>query len=136
MIYSKNTQKLKERASLENLTGCNDIIFEFALWTTYWTSSERLMYVQFTSCVYEVLLTYLILLLVHMNLICFMCNKRNHSICYTTTKYEVHTFKNKNKIIIKSKNILWNFYFRAFHEIQFQSHFMKDEILSWNASTF
>ena len=26
-----------------------------------------------------------------------MCNKRNHSICYTTTAYEVHTFKNKNK---------------------------------------
>ena len=27
----------------------------------------------------------------------FMCNERNHSFCYTTTTYEVHTFKNKNK---------------------------------------
>ena len=27
-----------------------------------------------------------------------MCNGRNHSICYTTTRYEVHTFKNKNKV--------------------------------------
>ena len=26
-----------------------------------------------------------------------MCNERNHSICYTTTTYQVHTFKNKNK---------------------------------------
>ena len=26
-----------------------------------------------------------------------MCNERNHSICYTTTTYEVHIFKNKNK---------------------------------------
>ena len=26
-----------------------------------------------------------------------MCNERNHSICFTTTTYQVHTFKNKNK---------------------------------------
>ena len=26
-----------------------------------------------------------------------MCNERNHSICYATTTYEVHTFKNRNK---------------------------------------
>ena len=26
-----------------------------------------------------------------------MCHERNPSICYTTTKYEVYTFKNKNK---------------------------------------
>ena len=26
-----------------------------------------------------------------------MCNERNHNICYTTTTYKVHTFKNKNK---------------------------------------
>ena len=31
----------------------------------------------------------------------FMWNERNHSICYTITTYEVHTFKNKNKIIKK-----------------------------------
>ena len=27
----------------------------------------------------------------------FMCNERNHSICYITTTYEVHTFKNKTE---------------------------------------
>ena len=37
------------------------------------------------------------LLVVHVNLMQFMCNERNHSICYTTTTYEVHTFKNKNE---------------------------------------
>ena len=26
-----------------------------------------------------------------------MCNEINHSVCYTTATYEVHTFKNKNK---------------------------------------
>ena len=26
-----------------------------------------------------------------------MCNERNQSICYTKTRYEAHTFKNKNK---------------------------------------
>ena len=29
----------------------------------------------------------------------------------------------------------WNFSFRAFHDIQFQVHFMKHEILSWNTLT-
>ena len=33
------------------------------------------------------------------------------------------------------KDTLWNFSFRAFHEIQFQGHFMKYEILSWNTFT-
>ena len=28
----------------------------------------------------------------------FMCSDRNHSICYTTTTYEVHAFKNENKM--------------------------------------
>ena len=28
-----------------------------------------------------------------------MCNKRIHSICFTITKYGVHTFKNGNNII-------------------------------------
>ena len=27
-----------------------------------------------------------------------MSNDRNHSICYTTTTYEVHIFNNENKI--------------------------------------
>ena len=31
------------------------------------------------------------LLTVHINLM-FICNERNHSICYTRTAYEVHTF--------------------------------------------
>ena len=31
------------------------------------------------------------------NLMQLMWNERNHSICYTATTYEVHTFKNKNK---------------------------------------
>ena len=35
------------------------------------------------------------LLVVHMNLM-FMCNERNHSICYTTARHEVHAFQNKN----------------------------------------
>ena len=26
-----------------------------------------------------------------------MCNERNHSICYTTTTFGIHTFKNENK---------------------------------------
>ena len=26
-----------------------------------------------------------------------MCNERNHSICYITTTYEVHTFKNETE---------------------------------------
>ena len=33
------------------------------------------------------------------------------------------------------KDTLWNFSFRGFHEIQFQGHFMKHEILSWNTFT-
>ena len=32
--------------------------------------------------------------------------------------------------ISKGKDTLWNFSFRAFHEIQFQGHYMKHEILS------
>ena len=28
----------------------------------------------------------------------FMCNKTNHNICYNIISYEVHTFKNGNKI--------------------------------------
>ena len=36
---------------------------------------------------------------------------------------------------LQGKDTLWNFCFRAFHEIQFQGHFMKDEILSWNTFT-
>ena len=35
----------------------------------------------------------------------------------------------------KRKDTLWNFSFRTFHEIQFQGHFMKHEILSWNIFT-
>ena len=37
------------------------------------------------------------LLLLHMSLMQFMYNERNHSVCYTTATYEVHNFKNRNK---------------------------------------
>ena len=37
--------------------------------------------------------------------------------------------------ISKRKDTLWNFSFRAFHEIQFQGYYMKHEILSWNTFT-
>ena len=36
---------------------------------------------------------------------------------------------------ILEARVHWNFSFRAFHEIQFQEHFMKHEILSWNTFT-
>ena len=32
-----------------------------------------------------------------LNVMQFMCNERNNSICYTTASYEVHTFKKKNE---------------------------------------
>ena len=35
----------------------------------------------------------------------------------------------------KGKDTLWNFSFKTFHEIQFQGHFVKHEILSWNTLT-
>ena len=38
-----------------------------------------------------------LLLVVHINLMYFMCNERNHSIGNTTTTYQVRTFKNKNE---------------------------------------
>ena len=38
------------------------------------------------------------LLVVHMNLIQFICSDRIHSICYATATDEVHIFLNKNKI--------------------------------------
>ena len=37
------------------------------------------------------------ILIVHIDLMSFMCKDRNHSICYTITTYEVHTFKKKKK---------------------------------------
>ena len=37
--------------------------------------------------------------------------------------------------LILEVRVHWNFSFRAFHEIQFQEHFMKHEILSWNTFT-
>ena len=37
-----------------------------------------------------------------------MCNERNHNICYTTTTYEVHAFKNK----IKRKSLRVIFVYR------------------------
>ena len=36
---------------------------------------------------------------------------------------------------ILEARVHWNFSFRAFHEIQFQEHFIKHEILSWNTFT-
>ena len=39
------------------------------------------------------------------------------------------------KMLFLKGRIHWNFSFRAFHEIQFQGHFMKHEILSWNTFT-
>ena len=41
---------------------------------------------------------------------------------------------NNDSNSLKAK-IHWNFSFRAFHEIQFQGHFVKLEILSWNTFT-
>ena len=35
----------------------------------------------------------------------------------------------------KGKDTLWNLSFRVFHEIHFQGHFMKHEMLSWNTFT-
>ena len=40
------------------------------------------------------------LMVVHMNLTWLICNERNYSIFYTIAKYEVHTFKNVDKIKI------------------------------------
>ena len=40
---------------------------------------------------------------------------------------------NIHRYISKGKDTLWNVSFRGFHEIQFQGHFMKHKILSWNA---
>ena len=34
--------------------------------------------------------------------------------------------------ISKGKDTPWKFSFKAFHQIQFQGHFIKHEILSWN----
>ena len=64
--------------SVENLTGYDDIVCEFALCTF------NLLYrfVNF-SWLFNVV---------------YMCNERSHSICYTTTTYEVHAIKNQNKI--------------------------------------
>ena len=36
-----------------------------------------------------------------MNLVRFMCNERNHRICYIPTTYEVHAFKNEKRKKIK-----------------------------------
>ena len=44
-----------------------------------------------------------------MNLMLFMCNERNHSTCYTSTTYEVHTFKNTKKR--KPFNFVYDFLF-------------------------
>ena len=49
------------------------------------------------------------LLVVHMNLMQFMWNERNHGICYTITTYELHTLKNKNKI--KSLRYIFGYIF-------------------------
>ena len=41
----------------------------------------------------------------------------------------------KRVSVFKGKDTLWNFFFRGFHEIQFQEHFMRYKTLSWNALT-
>ena len=41
-----------------------------------------------------------------MNLMYFMCNERNHNICYTTATYEVHFLKNQKKKKKKKKKII------------------------------
>ena len=43
---------------------------------------------------------------------------------------QVQVFSCEFSEISKGKDTLWNFSFKAFHEIQFQGHFMKYEILS------
>ena len=47
---------------------------------------------------------------------------------FSKTHVKVST---KTEVFLKP-NIHWNFPFKAFHEIQFQKHFMKHEILPWN----
>ena len=44
---------------------------------------------------------------------------------------EIYFLKKKSE----GKDTLWNISFRAFHEIQFQEHFMKHEMFLWNNFT-
>ena len=72
--------KEEKTISVENLTGHDDIVCEFALCT--FNLLDRV--VNFSW----------LLIWIY----CSLCAaRRSHSICYTTTKYEVHTFKNKNQ---------------------------------------
>ena len=73
-IKSKETKE-ENRIPIENLMGYDDIISEFALY----------------------ILTYLIGSWIYRGCSEESNDQRNHSICYTTTTSEVHTFKNKNK---------------------------------------
>ena len=77
----QKTEETKEekRISVENLTGYNDIVCEFALCT--FNLLDRAA--NFSWLLYEFNVVYL--------------RPEKYSICYTTTTYEVHAFKNKNK---------------------------------------
>ena len=73
-----HTNSRRKRISVENLKGYNKVICEFALRTLL------------DVCEFALFLLYL-------NFMYFMCNEGDHNICYTTTTYEGHIFKNKNK---------------------------------------
>ena len=75
---AKKTKKEK-RIFVENLTGYDDIACEFALCTfplfdQVVNFSWLFIWIQSSLCATE---------------------RRNHSLCYITTKYKVHAFKNK-----------------------------------------
>ena len=67
---------------MENLTGYDYIVCEFAM-CTFNLSDREVDFSWFNKEIYTG--------------VQFMCNERNHSICYATTTNEVYTFKNKNK---------------------------------------
>ena len=77
---TKETKEGKEKMllrtiSVENVTEYGDNVCKFAMCTLIKSQISP-------TCSYEL----------------FMCNKTNHNICYTIISYEVHTFKNENKI--------------------------------------
>ena len=80
----RTTKEIKDRKEEENVVnsiyGKSMMLFTnfLCVFLTWWLSHE-------------------FLLLVHMNLTQFMCNRRNCSIHYTITTFKVHTFKIKNK---------------------------------------
>ena len=64
----------------------------------------------------------------------FLCTEDNNSVDNEEQSSE-YFYDVSTSSMLKGKDTLWNFSFRAFHEMQFQGHFMKYEILSWNTFT-